>query len=156
MSLPQTPLPQTWTPHRIDELKKHFEAGLSCSQIAGEIGVSRNAVIGKISRLGLSRPQAVRIRRQPRSASTPQLSTPRGQVRILRALHAAMAAPAAVEPVSERPRCSLLDLGTQSCRWPIGRPGAEGFGFCGDAPVEGLPYCAGHARLAYRRTANGG
>jgi GcrA cell cycle regulator len=148
----------TWTPHRIDELKKHFEAGLSCSQIAGEIGVSRNAVIGKISRLGLSRPQAIRMRRQPRlRASAPQLDTPSGQVRILRALHAAMRAPAAiVEPVCDRPRCSLHDLGTRSCRWPIGRPGTEGFGFCGDAPVEGLPYCAGHARLAYRRTANGG
>ena len=158
-SLNQTSSSQTWTPHRIDELKKHFEAGLSCSQIAGEIGVSRNAVIGKISRLGLSRPQAIRMRRQPRTprASTPQLSTPRGQVRILRALHAAMAAPAAiVEPVSDRPRCSLLDLGTRSCRWPIGRPGTEDFGFCGDAPVEGLPYCAGHARLAYRRTASAG
>ena len=160
MSLPPTSQNQTWTPHRIDELKKHFEAGLSCSQIAGEIGVSRNAVIGKISRLGLSRPQAIRMRRQPRTprASTPQLGTPRGQVRILRALHAAMAAPAAavVEPVSDRPRCSLHELGAQSCRWPIGRPGTDDFGFCGDAPVEGLPYCAGHARLAYRRTASAG
>jgi GcrA cell cycle regulator len=147
----------TWTPHRIDELRKHFEAGLSCSQIAGEIGVTRNAVIGKLSRLGLSRPQAVRIRRQPRPrASTPRLEAPRGQVRILRALHAAMAAPAAVEaePVSDRPRCSLFELSAQSCRWPIGRPGAEDFGFCGSTPVEGLPYCAGHARLAYRRTAS--
>ena len=65
-----------------------------------------------------------------------------------------MAAPATVEiePISDRPRCSLFDLGAQSCRWPIGRPGAEDFGFCG-APVEGLPYCAGHARLAYRSAA---
>jgi GcrA cell cycle regulator len=148
---------QTWTPHRIEALQKLFDQGLSCSQIAGEIGVSRNAVIGKISRLGLSRPQAVRMRRQPRPrAPSQQPNTPRSQARILRSLHAAMAAPAIAEPLSDRPRCSLFELGAQSCRWPIGRPGADDFGFCGDAPLEGLPYCAGHARLAYRRTASGG
>ena len=40
---------------RLELLKGHFAAGLTCRQIAAEIGVSRNAVIGKLSRLGLSR-----------------------------------------------------------------------------------------------------
>ena len=31
--------------------ENHFEAGLSCREIADDIGVSRNAVIGKLSRL---------------------------------------------------------------------------------------------------------
>ncbi len=47
----------TWTSERIELLKRCFHAGLSCGQIAREIGVSRNAVIGKINRLGLSRPK---------------------------------------------------------------------------------------------------
>src|SRR5919205_1355584 len=46
-----------WTSERVEILKKLFDAGLSCSQIAGEIGTTRNAVIGKMHRLGLSRPK---------------------------------------------------------------------------------------------------
>jgi hypothetical protein len=37
------------------------------------------------------------------------------------------------------------------CRWPISNPGAEDFCFCGNEPVKGLPYCPGHARIAYRQ-----
>src|SRR3977135_2209894 len=45
----------TWTTERVELLKQHFEAGLSCRAIAASIGVSRNAVIGKLTRLGLTR-----------------------------------------------------------------------------------------------------
>ena len=45
----------TWTEERVALLKARVDAGLTCAQIAREIGVSRNAVIGKVSRLGLSR-----------------------------------------------------------------------------------------------------
>ena len=43
----------TWTTERVELLKNHFEAGLSCREIAATIGVSRNAVIGKLARLQL-------------------------------------------------------------------------------------------------------
>ncbi|MGB7771853.1 MAG: GcrA family cell cycle regulator, partial [Pseudolabrys sp.] len=43
-----------WTTERVAMLRSYFNAGLSCAQIAQEIGVSRNAVIGKMNRLGLS------------------------------------------------------------------------------------------------------
>src|SRR3954453_16508606 len=47
----------TWTDYRVEQLKKLWEAGLSASQIAAELGnVTRNAVIGKVHRLGLSGP----------------------------------------------------------------------------------------------------
>src|SRR5206468_2403902 len=46
----------TWSDDRVEQLKKLWEAGLSASQIAAELGsVTRNAVIGKVHRLGLSR-----------------------------------------------------------------------------------------------------
>ncbi len=45
----------TWTDERIEMLKKLWLEGLSASQIAAELGgVTRNAVIGKVHRLGLS------------------------------------------------------------------------------------------------------
>ncbi len=44
---------ETWTPERIEQLRNFATSGLSSSQIAAEIGVTRNAVIGKLHRLGL-------------------------------------------------------------------------------------------------------
>ena len=45
----------SWNDERVELLKKLWSEGLSASQIAGRIGsVTRNAVIGKVHRLGLS------------------------------------------------------------------------------------------------------
>ena len=48
-----------WTEERVELLKKLWMEGLSASQIAGVLGegVTRNAVIGKVHRLKLSRPR---------------------------------------------------------------------------------------------------
>ena len=45
----------SWTHDRIEQLKKLWEAGYTASSIATELGgITRNAVIGKAHRLGLS------------------------------------------------------------------------------------------------------
>ena len=45
----------SWTDDRVEKLKKMWGEGQSASQIAKELGgVTRNAVIGKVHRLGLS------------------------------------------------------------------------------------------------------
>src|SRR3954465_2625436 len=45
----------SWTDERVETLKKLWSDGLSASQIAAELGgITRNAVIGKVHRLGLS------------------------------------------------------------------------------------------------------
>ena len=45
----------SWTDERVERLKQMWGEGLSASQIAKELGgVTRNAVIGKVHRLGLS------------------------------------------------------------------------------------------------------
>jgi GcrA cell cycle regulator len=68
----------TWTSERIELLKRCLHAGLSCGQTAREIGVTRNAVIGKMNRLGLSRPKDV-IGRQLSKGVPQGLRAPRLQ-----------------------------------------------------------------------------
>jgi len=147
----------TWTEERLELLKTHFAAGLTCREIADDIGVSRNAVIGKLSRLNLTRERSGDpLRRAPRNTPNDapkgrrRGSLPRLQYRILQAVYAEPLAPADHEPIANEHCCSLLELSEERCRWPISTPGAEDFCFCGNTPVEGLPYCPGHSRLAYR------
>lgn len=138
----------TWTAERIELLKSGVDAGLSCRQIANDIGVSRNAVIGKISRLNLSRAEGARAglperRREPRVVRPGRVS----QRQVLLALDPAPLPEEA--PLSSEHRCSLFELTEDSCRWPISNIGGADLWFCGNAPVKGLSYCAGHARIAY-------
>src|SRR5262252_403622 len=58
----------TWSSDRVEQLKRCFDAGLTCSQIAREIGVTRNAVIGKMNRMGLSRPRDLLAAQMRRAA----------------------------------------------------------------------------------------
>jgi GcrA cell cycle regulator len=142
----------TWTDERLELLKTHFAAGLSCREIAAYIGVSRNAVIGKLSRLSLTREKDGNSRRPARTDAAKERrpkAVPRLQYKMLAAAYAEPR-PADGEAIHNGHSCSLLELTEQRCRWPISTPGAEDFCFCGNTPVEGLPYCAGHTRLAYR------
>lgn len=136
----------TWTAERVAQLKRGVNAGLSCAQIANEIGVSRNAVIGKINRLGLSRGRSPAAPRPCRGAliRRPQVLNQRLKLKALFA-----STPIAEDVVSTEP-CSLLNLAPRNCRWPIGGVGTVGFTFCGNATVDGMSYCAGHVRMAYR------
>jgi GcrA cell cycle regulator len=159
MPADQTTAQSTWTTERIQQLKLHFEAGLTCREIAAELGVSRNAVIGKISRLALVRDNGGDSRRVVRadasqSGARGARPVPKLRRRILRAVLSEPSS-SVVPLIEETPSttessCSLFELTKERCRWPISTPGAEDFCFCGSTPVEGLPYCAGHSRLAYR------
>ena len=143
----------TWTEERLELLKSRFAEGLTCREIADDIGVSRNAVIGKLSRLNLTREKSGDLPRPARKDAPKgrrRGSVPRLQYRILQAVYAEPLAPADGGPIANGHSCSLLELSEERCRWPISTPGAEDFCFCGNTPVEGLPYCPGHSRLAYR------
>ncbi len=171
-----------WTEERVERLKKLWNDGLSASQIAAQLagGVTRNAVIGKVHRLGLSgrattnRSSAPRPRR-PRQPSHPGRQTtnsaPTAGATALKPQAFVKPAPAPEpepEPIRlvDQPaggdRVTVLSLSEKTCRWPIGDPGTEEFCFCGHTPKAGVPYCDYHARVAYqpvqdrRRRAAGG
>jgi len=149
-----------WTDERVELLKKLWAEGLSASQIAGRLGsVTRNAVIGKVHRLGLSgRATTSRMkshRPRPRMAQKRMAKTrfaPVGNP-ALRALYqeTEVYQPPAEElviPVNERK--TIQTLTECSCRWPIGDPQTAEFHFCGKKKVMGLPYCEFHARRAFQ------
>ena len=141
----------TWTTERVELLKIHFEAGLSCREIAAQIGVSRNAVIGKISRLNMMREKAGSGPARSQSAKGREGRARRSLRRqILAALPDPLPEAVADGPIHNGHCCSLFELSAQTCRWPISTPGAADFCFCGNPPLDGLPYCPGHSRLAYR------
>ena len=120
-------------------LKKLWADGLSASQIAAELGgITRNAVIGKVHRLGLSG-----------RAKSPSSSAPRGRASRAPAAHAAGVAagdarqhraralhaydydieaePELIENVIPMgQRRTLLELNEDTCRWPIGDPAQHG------------------------------
>jgi GcrA cell cycle regulator len=148
----------TWTTERIEQLRNCVVTGLTCSQIAAEIGVTRNAVIGKIHRLGLSpvRPPggsphgcAPRARKSPRRRLLHLI----GQAPSIVAagdVNLGIDVGAELAPIESAQPCSLLDIDHGKCHWPLGDPHDSGFAFCGNDAVTGFSYCVGHARMAYR------
>ena len=152
-----------WTDERVEVLKKLWADGLSASQIAVELGgITRNAVIGKVHRLGLSG----RAKSASSTGPRPRKSRPsphgfraiRAPVRGNTALAIASIPAYEVEPeavpvenvVPIGQRCSILELTEDKCHWPLGDPGQTDFAFCGGKTVVGLPYCGYHARVAYQ------
>jgi GcrA cell cycle regulator len=158
----------SWTDERVETLKKLWQEGHSASQIAKQLGgVTRNAVIGKVHRLGLSgraapsqpaRPLYKPTRPARTVAATPAAATSSG-------LGQASAAPVArreILPVRAAPSMNLINvpeqpgtatvltLGAKMCKWPIGDPSSEEFSFCGRRASDGIPYCVEHSRVAYQ------
>ena len=149
---------ETWTPERVEQLRSCVITGLTCSQIAAQIGVSRNAVIGKLHRLGLSsgRPPGGAARTCPPRAARPRAPSQRRLLRLMFSNGApAASGNASAASVDSAQPCSLLDLDRGKCRWPleVSGAGSGGLTFCGNAAPDGISYCAGHARMAYRAPA---
>ena len=154
----------SWTDERVESLKKLWQEGLSASQIAGRLGgVTRNAVIGKGHRLGLSgraphtRQKSIRPRR-PAPATQKRLVAKRtfaqGGNTAFRALvqgdTEAYVPPVEELVIPEKERKYITTLTESCCRWPIGDPQHDDFHFCGKGKVTGLPYCEFHARRAFQ------
>ncbi len=158
----------SWTDERVEQLKQLWLDGKSASQIASVLssGITRNAVIGKVHRLGLSG------RVKAPSQSTPRQRTPKPQQHVHRPApqrsqgprthgSSALAYSPRPEPrLYERPveevvipmseRVTIMELKEAMCRWPLGDPQQPDFRYCGGKSPVGVPYCPYHSRVAYQ------
>lgn len=150
----------SWDDNRIEQLKKLWSEGLSASQIAGELGgVTRNAVIGKVHRLGLSgrakaKPASVaRPRKVVKTAArTTSTISVRGNLAVVEMVEIEPVAMPVREnvviPMSRR--ISIMELREGVCRWPMGDPLQPDFAYCGGDCAVGKTYCEAHARVAFQ------
>jgi GcrA cell cycle regulator len=158
-----------WTAEAVEDLKRLALEGRSASVIAAALGVaSRNAVIGKASRIGIKLsgggPASVR-RKAPASARRSQWAAiphlpgaaalagdprviPGSQPRDSGERQAAWKLGEA--EVGEMRRVRFEEIREFACRWPLGDPKTGEFAYCGLTPAKGQSYCAGHCRMAYR------
>ena len=123
--------------------------------------MTRNAVIGKVHRLGLAgRATTSRMkshRPRVRSQAVKRLMKTRPQATIGNPAFRNLLAESEpyvppveemVIPLNERKYIQTLTEGC--CRWPIGDPQQADFHFCGKSKIPGLPYCEVHARRAFQ------
>lgn len=147
----------SWTDDRVSLLTKLWGEGHTAAEIAKQLGgVTRNAVIGKAHRLKLSN-RVSPIQQNSKTPKAANKNEPRATVpRKVSKAAPVKKAPKVVQYVEKTPieqrddLYSLMDLKPRMCRWPCGDPREENFGFCGEASMPGLPYCAEHAKLAYQ------
>jgi GcrA cell cycle regulator len=158
----------SWTNERIELLQKLWLEGWSASRIATELanGITRNAVIGKVFRLGLSGrstkivagnvPASPGIHKPARRAAQRHAASPQIVGNTALVLHplvidvpAPQRAREVVVPMSDP--VTIMDLRESMCHWPIGDPAQPDFRYCGAKKIPGRgPYCACHSAIAYQ------
>jgi GcrA cell cycle regulator len=149
-----------WTEDRVEVLTKLWAEGLSASQIAKQLGgVTRNAVIGKVHRLGLSgraKPSNPAKKAARKTATTARARVTRAPSAPRKPRQAVAAAPPPPPPIEAKPMANgkyatMMTIRDHMCKWPIGDPGQSEFRFCGRKTEDkDEPYCTAHSRVAYQ------
>jgi GcrA cell cycle regulator len=154
MTMHANHLSNGWSEERVEFARQLWRSGNSASMIAKEIGggLSRNAVIGKMHRIGEAKRvspvrfykgngHAVKKRRRKRQTES--------YVSIKAPSFQAVAAALPPEPPTPDTLVSLEDIEPNQCRFPFGDPKTKDFGFCGCETVVGSSYCAGHHAVCW-------
>jgi GcrA cell cycle regulator len=144
-----------WTDEAVAFLRDMLDAKRTFREIAGELGCTRNAAIGKANRLGLSgtsikpgphwagKTLPISLPKPKRVRARPQPSTPAAVI----AFPIKRAEPPA--PFSEGEGVELMALERKHCRWPLGAKMQVSTRFCGHDKRAGSSYCDHHHRLSY-------
>jgi len=141
-----------WTDENVEKLRQLWDEGLSASEIAKRLGITKNSVVGKVHRLCLTARQSPiknkdvpETKVEPVVEIAPQIIEEKVEVEIVEE----------VKPIVEKRykrspnNVKLMELDSHTCRWPIGDPRDEDFCFCGKKVRSGKTYCDEHSAIAY-------
>ena len=123
-----------WSTDREDRLRALVLDGLTATRIGAEIGLSRGAVIGKVSRLGLRLLGGLGRRPGPQKPRKSRARKPKVTTAVI-------LAPPPGEGVD------ILALAAGVCRWP--QDTIDGVRYCGGETYPRHVYCPAHHRLAF-------
>lgn len=144
-----------WTNEMVEGLKKMWKQGLTTNEIAKNLGVSKNSIVGKVHRLNLTaRPSPIKKKEEESEEQIAVVKeTPQSQVET-KTVKKISPAPAEAKPAAEKTAGSsaclrLTELDNHSCRWPIGDPRDDNFCFCGKKVRGGQTYCEEHSAMAF-------
>tara|TARA_B100001121_G_scaffold19448_1_gene15361 strand:+ start:13147 stop:13644 length:498 start_codon:yes stop_codon:yes gene_type:complete len=137
-----------WTDERVEFLKKNW--GLCTARELAEkmgAGFTRNSIIGKASRLGLSAKIKTRTATSNQNFENSKEEKSSVTRRGRRNKFKSLIIEKDFEP--ENPK-QLEELDENSCKWPIGHPDEENFYFCGRTSLKDFSYCKLHLLYAYQ------
>lgn len=155
-----------WTEQMVEDLRTMWKQGMTTAEIGKKLNVTKNSIVGKVHRLGLSgRPSPIKKKDedaaeskaetsaavQPAAESKPAASSAKstGKAEKFVAENRPSAPSAAKNDAAKKGMVSLVDLDNHTCRWPLGDPKDENFHFCGRKVKIGQTYCEEHANIAY-------
>ena len=135
----------SWTPDRVELLKKLWGSGKTASQIAEIIGgVSRNAVIGKSHRLNLS------AKIKTRSAVTTGKSLVTQETTSKKSRKSKFKSLLLDKNFEPAKNLTLEELTEETCKYMEGNPNEKTSSFCGRKSVEKFSYCPLHLMMVFQ------
>ena len=139
---------RNWTDEKVEFLKKNW-GSCTARELAEKMGAgfTRNSIIGKASRLGLSAKIKTRTATSNQnfdnSIENKNVTSKRGRRNKFKSLIIEKN----FEP--ENPK-QLEELDESVCKWPVGHPDEKNFYFCGRSSLKDFSYCKLHLLYAYQ------
>lgn len=168
IEFPSKKKPSPWSAEATAVLIAGWLEGKSTATLGRELGVTKNAIVGKAGRLDLpirenpiypdaegapprqrlppKRPRDPTIKRERKSSKPREVLPPLPVERPRAPIRPTIVAP----PPPPTPEPPVVRSGRVSeCCWPVSEVGKRSFAFCDDPTEPGRPYCAKHVALAH-------
>ncbi len=168
-----------WDSIALKKLKALVGKGLSTSEMGKRLGMSKNAVVGKLNRLGWNSKaggaatvaddaKPAKKATAAKKSATPAKKAPATTKKVAAPKKTPAPKPAKKAKDTDGVKINsktmamhqriiqhsleMANLKPNQCRWPIGDPDSEHFHFCGETVFVGKPYCYEHCKQAYQFT----